>query len=172
MGDFSILKRLALDLEQRGTGKEGGMINWSKHLKHENPEFSPTFKAVIESMSDYFDVEVHATRLNFYRDGSAWKPFHHDSHAYGAKGVKEDFTMGASFGGSRSLTFLHESSGTTFDFPQNNGDVFAFTSEANRRFQHGVPKSKNPNRVGCRFSIIAWGTRRSINKRNAGSKEV
>mmetsp|Transcript_4961 Transcript_4961/g.6552 ORF Transcript_4961/g.6552 Transcript_4961/m.6552 type:complete len:177 (+) Transcript_4961:53-583(+) len=37
--------------------------------------------------------------------------------------------------------------------------------------QHGVPKSKNPTRVGCRFSIIAWGTRRSINKRNAGSKE-
>jgi hypothetical protein len=36
---------------------------------------------------------VWRARLNFYRDGKDWKPFHHDSHAYGGNGKKEDFTM-------------------------------------------------------------------------------
>lgn len=86
-----------------------GMVNWSKHFKHENPTFSPTFRRIVEEMAKcvllsaastishlvrHFGVEVQATRLNFYADGSAWKPFHHDSHAYGADGKKEDFTMG------------------------------------------------------------------------------
>jgi hypothetical protein len=55
---------------------------------------------------------VHASRLNFYPNSSSWKPFHHDSHAYGDKGTKEDFTMGASFGASRQLVFLHPPSGS------------------------------------------------------------
>lgn len=143
-------------------------MNWSKHLKHENPEFSETFHKVVKAMADYFDVEVYATRMNFYRDGTDWKPFHHDSHAYGGRAQREDFTMGASFGGSRELIFLHEPSGNTFTFPQNNGDVFAFTSDVNKRFKHGVPKAKSNN--DPRFSIIAWGRRRSINSRNGGGK--
>lgn len=49
--DFSLLKALAHDLEQNA-GE--GMINWSKHLKHENPDFSPTFKEIIKKMADYF----------------------------------------------------------------------------------------------------------------------
>jgi hypothetical protein len=39
-----------------------------------------------------------------------------------------------------------------------NGDIFAFNSEVNQRFQHGVPKARGQN--GPRFSIIAWGRRR------------
>jgi len=144
------------------------MINWSKHFKHENPDFSPTFNEIIEKMSNYFDVEVYATRLNFYCDGSDWKPFHHDSHPY-VGGVREDFTMGASFGASRQLVFLHPSSNQTFAFPQNNGDVFAFTSEANKRFQHGIPKVTKL--IGPRFSIIAWGIRRSMTDRNSAIGE-
>lgn len=27
--------------------------------------------------------------LNFYADATMWKPYHHDSHAYGANGKKE-----------------------------------------------------------------------------------
>ena len=100
-------------------------------------------------MADYFDVDVFASRLNFYRDGSDWKPFHHDSHAFDHRtGIKEDFTMGASFGDSRALAFLHEPSGSQFAFPQNNGDCFAFTSEANRRFKHGVPRQKGGSSGG------------------------
>jgi hypothetical protein len=64
---------------------------------------------------------------------------------------------------------LHPGTGATFDFPQNNGDIFAFTSLANQKFQHGVPKANT--KVGPRFSIIAWGRRRTINERNSGLDE-
>ena len=143
------------------------MVNWSKHLKHENPTFSATFQSVVDAMAAHFDVDVYATRLNFYRDGTDWKPFHHDSHAFGGREKREDFTMGASFGGERELEFLHEPSGGTFTFPQKNGDVFAFTTEVNKRFKHGVPKLTR-GIGGPRFSIIAWGRRRSLNARNGG----
>jgi len=50
--------------------------------------------------------------------------------------------------------------------------VFAFTSEANKRFMHGVPRIRTGALdVGCRFSIIAWGRRRSINATNGGANE-
>jgi len=163
--NYAILKTLAYELE---AGLSNGMVSWSRHLKHEDPTFSPTFKAVIQQLSYYFDVEVFASRLNFYRNGTDWKPYHHDSHAYGAKGKREDFTIGASFGATRSLSFLHPDSGTTFEFPQWNGDVFAFTSTANKRFQHGVPRS---SKHGPRFSIIAWGRRRRLTPRNSSIEE-
>lgn len=49
--DFALLQALAHDLKHNA-GE--GMINWSKHLKHENPDFSPTFKEIIKKMADYF----------------------------------------------------------------------------------------------------------------------
>ena len=168
--DFSLLAGLARDMEAHGAEGGEGMINWSKHLKHENPEFSRTFKKIVRELSAYFDVEIYATRLNFYRDGTDWKPFHHDSHAYGGREQREDFTMGASFGAPRELAFLHEPSGSQFSFPQRNGDVFAFTTEVNKRFKHGVPKStRGATAPQPRFSIIAWGRRRSLNPRNGGT---
>ena len=168
--DYETLERLANDLDECSEEEtEEGMINWSKHLKRENPEFSETFRTVVERMAEYFDVDVFATRLNFYRDGSDWKPYHHDSHAFGANGHKEDFTMGASFGAPRALSFLHESSASSFEFPQKNGDVFAFSSEVNAAMKHGVPQLSGQEqfKVNPRFSIIAWGRRRSLNARNS-----
>eukprot|EP00667_Euglena_gracilis_P017621 EG_transcript_18607 len=162
--DLHLFDALKADLASQ---KEDGMVNWSKHLKHEDPDFSATFKDVVDKIATYFDVEVYATRLNYYRDGTDWKPFHHDSHAYGDRAQREDFTVGASFGGRRDLAFLHEPSGRTFAFPQHNGDVFAFTTEVNRRFMHGVPKAKG--QVGERFSVIVWGRRRTLNARNGGA---
>ena len=169
--DYETLERLANDLDKCSSAEEEeeGIINWSKHLKQENPEFSETFRTIVERMAEYFDVDVFATRLNFYRDGSDWKPYHHDSHAFGANGRKEDFTMGASFGAPRALSFLHESSASSFEFPQKNGDVFAFSTEVNAGMKHGVPQLSGQEQfaVTPRFSIIAWGTRRSLNARNS-----
>lgn len=140
----------------------GEFVQWSKHLKHENPDFSPTFKLVIDKLSELFNVDILATRLNYYPDGKAWKPFHHDSHAYQTgTNIKEDFTMGVSFGSSRKLAFKHPDTEEIFEFPQHNGDIFAFDSEVNQRFMHGVPKVKNDSlHIGPRISIIAWGKRR------------
>lgn len=170
--DFSILKRLKDELTahaiSQGDGSGDGMVSWSKHMKHEDPSFSPTFQSIAATLAAYFDVEVFASRLNYYRDGTDWKCFHKDSHAYAGanRAVKEDFTIGVSLGATRALTFLHEESDTKFGFPQKNGDVFAFSSEVNEAFMHGVPKASA--NVGERFSVICWGKRRTLNPRNSG----
>jgi hypothetical protein len=87
---------------------------------------------------------------------------------------KEDFTMGASFGATRELVFMHpKSGGQQFSFPQKNGDVFAFDSVVNQRFQHGVPRAASSSTAPApRFSIIAWGRRRSLTARNAGKDDI
>ena len=142
--------------------------DWSKHQMFENPQgISPTFNAVVDYIERYFDLDVYATRLNYYRDGQAWKPFHHDSHAYGGRAQREDFTVGLSLGAKRELAFLHEPTKRQFVFPQRNGECFAFSNLVNERFMHGVPKSTNRN-CGARISIIVWGKRRTLNERNGG----
>lgn len=148
----------------------------SKHHKFEDPTISPTFNRVVARLASYFSMEVYATRLNFYADGTSWKPFHHDSHAgraffqSGGIGPAEDFTVGASFGSTRELAFLHVESGAQFAFPQANGDIFAFDGVVNKTFQHGVPRVST--RCGPRFSVIAWGRRVLLTKRNAAADEI
>ena len=44
-------------------------------------EKSKTFTAVIKKIRDYFGMDIKATRLNWYKDQSEWKPFHHDAAA-------------------------------------------------------------------------------------------
>ncbi|KAJ9457290.1 hypothetical protein DIPPA_10823 [Diplonema papillatum] len=150
--------------------EDTGLVAWSKHLKHEDPTFSPSFRALVKKLEKHFDCDAFATRLNVYRDGSDWKPMHHDSHAFhkGA-GNREDFTMGLSLGCTRALEFQHVDSGLKFGFPQKSGDVFAFSSVANKLFQHGIPKGGPQDSL--RVSIIAWGRRRQLTTRNSSVSE-
>lgn len=139
------------------------LVKWSSHFKFENPDFSETFNKIIAQMAKNLDVKVLQSRLNYYPDGSSFKPMHKDRHAYindENKKIKENFTMGASFGASRCLDFIHEESGEKFTFPQNNGDIFAFDSDVNKKFLHGVPKTNK--KIGPRFSVIAWGIKKFI----------
>lgn len=139
-----------------GLVMETNLVQWSKHYKFENPEFSDTFGKLIKKIGEHFNMEVLCTRLNYYKDGTDWKPYHHDSHAF-SNGKKENFTVGISLGSSRELSFMHVKTGKKFSFPQSNGDVFAFDDVINRDFMHGVPKAGKS--VGERVSIIAWGIR-------------
>lgn len=146
------------------------LTSWSQHFKIENPDTSETFNKIVAGLRDHFDVDVLQTRVNYYRDGQDFKPWHHDSHAYSGsvkdrgesdgteRKTKEDFTMGVSFGASRQLDFKHPETGLVFSFPQNNGDVFAFDAEVNKLFMHGVPKA--PSVTSDRISVICWGKTR------------
>ena len=40
---------------------------------------SPVFCAVIEKIARYFEMDVKATRFNWYRNAEEWKPYHHDA---------------------------------------------------------------------------------------------
>ena len=131
-------------------------VQWSRHYKIGNPTFLPTFNKIIERLAKLFDVEIAETRLNYYPNQESWKPFHHDRTTDDeTSNIKENFTMGASFGATRSLAFIDVETERTFSIPQNNGDIFAFTAAVNKIFQHGVPKTNAVK--GERFSIIAWG---------------
>ena len=154
-----IFEKLKNELEENKS--ECDRVQWSKHFKYENPKFLPTFNAIVDEMAEYFNVKICQTRLNYYKDNTSWKPFHKDSHRK-YNGIKENFTMGASFGDTRALEFKHDGSNKKFRFPQNNGDIFAFNSKINSKFMHGVPRTRKI--VGPRFSIIAWGVRSEVNK--------
>jgi len=147
--DLSYFDKLKSEL------KQNDVVNWSKHQKIENPTFSQTFKDIIEKISTHFNMEVVETRLNYYKNGQEWKPFHQDRHAYG--NIRENYTVGVSLGDERSLEFKHIKTGNIFSFPQRNGDLFAFDKEVNQMFQHGVPKSFQAKE---RISIIAWGVKK------------
>jgi hypothetical protein len=111
------------------------------------------FDEIVKKLCEHFNVKPLHVRLNYYFPND-WKPFHHDSHAY-SNNEKEDITIGASFGESRELEFLHDETKLKFKFPQNNGDVFAFNNDINKKFMHGVPKDSKCK--GNRISIIIWG---------------
>ncbi len=152
--DFQLFNQIMMEIK---TNNETEMISWSKHHKIENPDFSETFNLLVKKISAHFNMLVLATRLNYYKDHTSWKPFHHDSHAY-SNGKKENFTIGISLGASRKITFKHVESGYCFDFPQNNGDVFAFDDVINKDFMHGIPKGETVEK-NERISIIMWGVR-------------
>ena len=44
--------------------------NWKK--------LSPSFQRVVDQMATYFNMDIKATRFNWYRDSREWKPYHHD----------------------------------------------------------------------------------------------
>lgn len=148
--DVTLFNKLKSELDI-----ENNVVEWSKHEKCENPQKSETFNMIIKLLSEHFKVNILETRLNYYKNGLSMKPFHQDKNAFGNQ--LENYTMGASFGASRVLDFKHIKTNNKFSFPQNNGDVFAFTQEINKKFMHAIPKSNK--KCGDRISIIAWGIR-------------
>ena len=51
---------------------------------------------------------LQATRLNWYRDSTEWKPFHHDAAAVKPDKAKtQNFTVAVSFGMERDAAFEH-----------------------------------------------------------------
>jgi len=142
--DLTIFKKLEDEL------KNNNMVRCINHYKYENPSLSPTFNSIVDKLSKHFNLTVYSTRLNYYRDGNDCKP-NHKYHPF------EYFTVMASFGASRTLDFMHLDSELDFKFPQNNGDVFAFTSELNYNFRYGFYKTmlNDPQ-----FSIIVRGNKK------------
>ncbi|GMH99545.1 hypothetical protein TrVE_jg3898 [Triparma verrucosa] len=173
--DWSIYYKLVEELAdlQNSDTKNADWITWHEgaHLITKAPEGSPTFKMVVDKMIKYFNVKnkSHGTRFNWYRDSSDWKPFHHDSAAFNpARARNQNITIGASFGKSRELSFIHATPFANGDkckiyFPQDNGMMFTFGRDANIRWKHGINALPPSSQDGFgRISIILWGQVPSI----------
>jgi hypothetical protein len=148
---------------QQGGQRDSEWIPWAEgsHLISKNPKGCPTYEKVCARVADYFAIKEgsQATRFNWYRDSSDWKPFHNDSAAFNPERAKrQNITVGISFGAERELAFLHGTNGSRVYFPQCNGMLFAFGRDVNIKWKHGVnalPKALH-NGKG-RISIILWG---------------
>ena len=60
-------------------------------------EKCPTFNMIIDKIKDFFNMDIQATRFNWYKDSEQWKPFHHDAAA-----IKPDKAKGTKYN-SRSF---------------------------------------------------------------------
>jgi hypothetical protein len=142
----------------------------------------PMFNLVIERLEKYFGMKVAATRFNWYKNNSEWKPFHHDSAGL-KPGIArvQNITVGVSFGATRDAAFewwpqdsdggsssksaKHDctsaggSSGghrCVVSMPQPDGCCYVFGRDANIIWKHGILPAEEMKDEG-RISIIAWG---------------
>jgi hypothetical protein len=121
-------------------------------------QLCPTFNYVIEKIKDYFDIDIQATRLNWYKDTSQWKPFHHDAAAIKSDKAKlQNFTVAVSFGATREAAFEHATTKTVVSMPQQDGCIYAFSNSTNVIWRHGILQD-NPVKNEGRISIICWGS--------------
>lgn len=121
-------------------------------------ELCPTFNFVIEKIKSYFEMNIQATRLNWYKDTSQWKPFHHDAAAVKSDKAKlQNFTVAVSFGATREAAFEHATTKTVISLPQQDGHIYAFSNDTNVIWRHGILQD-NPIKNEGRISIICWGS--------------
>jgi hypothetical protein len=123
--------------------------NWKKN--------APTFGLVIDRIRKFFDMDIKATRFNWYVDTSQWKPFHHDASAVKADKAKtQNFTVAVSFGATRDAAFEEVKSKTVISMPQPDGWMYAFAKDTNVLWKHGILQEKETRNEG-RISVICWG---------------
>jgi hypothetical protein len=117
----------------------------------------PTFKLIIDRLKNYFNMNIQATRFNWYTDTSQWKPFHHDAAAVKPeKAAVQNFTVAVSFGATRDAAFEHATTKTVVSMPQPDGWIYAFSKDTNIIWRHGILQDKIIRNEG-RISVIAWG---------------
>jgi hypothetical protein len=163
--DLSIYNKLLEEIKQTGKEEKGLWKEWhgDTHLiadDHINwKKDCPTFNTIIEKLAKYFNMKVKATRLNYFKDSTQWKPYHRDAAAIDEKKAKtQNFTVGVSFGETRDASFQHFITKTTVDIPLENGTIYCFAKTVNEEWMHGIPQIPPEMKSDKgRISIIAWG---------------
>jgi len=113
---------------------------------------------ILKKIEDYFDMEIQATRFNWYENSDHWKPFHHDAAALKPNmAKKQNFTVSISFGAERDVAFEHAKNGCKISFPLSNGSAYVFTKDINKYWRHGILQLPREDERGGRISIVAWG---------------
>jgi len=129
-------------------------LGWKKN--------APTFHTIINKIQSFFNMDIKATRFNWYRNQNEWKPFHHDAAAIDPKKASlQNFTVGVSFGTTRDIAFQDIETNKVITIPMMNGQMYAFSRDVNIEWKHGIPQVHPDKQLhdSCgRISIIAWGS--------------
>ena len=132
---------------------DGKSFSWKEKV--------PTFNMIIERIAKFFNMKVMATRYNYYKDSTQWKPFHKDAAAVKPdKADKQNFTVGVSFGMTRAAAFERDTHDkTVISIPIPDGQIYAFSGQTNILWRHGILQEPpgNPDEDTGRISVIAWG---------------
>lgn len=161
-------EKLLKEIKDTGSEEKGLWKLWhgDSHLIADDhikgwKEKCPAFASVIEIFKNYFNIDIKATRFNWYRDGSDWKPLHFDAAAIDPNKAKtQNVTIGVSFGRKRSAFFENATTRTTIELPLDNGVTYGFCSTFNSEWRHGITQLTKEEREkddSGRISIIAWG---------------
>jgi hypothetical protein len=118
----------------------------------------PTFNFVINRLKDYFNMNVQATRFNWYKNTNQWKAYHFDASSINPKKANiQNFTLAASFGVTRDVSFERDTKDKTkIRFSLNDGQCYAFCNDTNKLWRHGILQENELKNEG-RISIILWG---------------
>jgi hypothetical protein len=162
-GDESLYAKLAQEMDRCTIPERDLLKSWhgdSHWIADDSTGWKkqcPTFTAVVDRLRKYFNMDIKATRFNWYKDTSEWKPYHHDAAAVKPDKAKtQNFTVGVSFGATRVAAFEDAKTKTTVAMPQPNGSVYCFSRDTNILWRHGILQEKEVRQEG-RISIIAWG---------------
>ena len=132
---------------------DGKSSSWKENV--------PTFNMIIERIAKFFNMKVMATRYNYYKDSTQWKPFHKDAAAVKPdKADKQNFTVGISFGMTRAAAFERDTHDrTVISIPIPDGQIYAFSGQTNILWRHGILQEPpcHPEQDSGRISVIAWG---------------
>eukprot|EP00760_Papus_ankaliazontas_P005255 PhM_4_TR12468/c0_g1_i1/m.79239 len=164
-GDENMYERLVAEIEACSIPQENLLKSWhgdTHWIADDSTGWKkqcPTFVSIVKRIQEYFGLDIKATRFNWYKDTSEWKPFHHDAAAVKPdKALTQNFTVAVSFGVTREAAFEEVESKKVISFPLPNGSVYCFARDVNVMWRHGIlqiPPEKQTNEG--RISIIAWG---------------
>ena len=160
-------------------------VSWHEgcHLLIKQPEKSPTFRALVDRICDYFDIDPStiAVRYNYYKDDVDWKSAHHDSAAFNKARARRHVTVGLSLGRTRELAFKHATHGTLVYMPMPRQPLLLArpsTSASSTRSTPSRPPSA-PTRAasasssgGSRASPSTSPTSRRSSRRPTGGRRA
>lgn len=165
--DKNIYQSLLREVNNSGINNQNLWKLWhgNTHMiaddKKKWKEKCPTFNMIIDKIKTYFNMDIKATRFNWYRDSSEWKPFHHDAAAVKTDKAKtQNLTVGVSFGDEREVAFENVKTKAVISLPLSNGSIYVFSKDVNIEWKHGIlqiPHEKRDPTEKGRLSIIAWG---------------
>ena len=167
-GEGELYEQLVKELNSCGVPQEKLLKMWHGNDKIEGTHLiaddktrwkdtCPTFQLVIDRLKTFFNMDIQATRFNWYKDTSQWKPFHFDAAAVKPeKAEVQNFTVAVSFGANREAAFEHADTKTVISLPQPDGWIYAFAKDTNIIWRHGILQDKVIRDEG-RISVIAWG---------------
>lgn len=167
--EYEIYNRLVDELKNCGIPEDKVIIPWhgnnvikGTHMIASDWEKwkrnAPTFNMVVSRIREFFNMNVKATRLNWYQDTEQWKAFHFDSAKINPEKAKiQNFTVAASFGRTRDCAFERDDTmKNVISIPIGDGEIYCFTKETNENWRHGVLQELPKVEEG-RISIVAWG---------------